>query len=208
VWDKKKNSGFHAMLSRMKYIPRWSLMRCSRTESLSEHTTETAQIAYTLCCTDRQLFGGDVRPDKVAVAALFHDASEIITGDMPTPVKYRNPQLRDAYKKIEAEARTTLVALLPPQLQPVMAPALLGQELTERERTLLKAADRLSALIKCIEEQQSGNPEFASAYAQQLAALEKMDCPAAAWFVETMLPGYRLTLDELTAAAEKQEPPV
>ncbi len=194
----KKISAFHAMLSRMKYIPRWSLMRCARTETLSEHTTETAQIAHTLCCANNALFGGDARADKVTAAALYHDASEIITGDLPTPVKYRNPVLRTVYKNIEKEAAGELLDMLPAPLQQAMRPALLGEDLTEKERQLLKAADRLSAIIKCITEAASGNTEFASAYAQQTAALADMHCPEADWFSEIMLPAYGKTLDELT----------
>ncbi len=192
-------SAFCAMLSRMKYIPRWSLMRCARTETLSEHTAETAQIAHVLAVANNALFDGDARPQAVATAALYHDAAEIITGDLPTPVKYRNPALRNAYKNIEKEAAGELLAMLPAALQPALRPALLAEELTEKEKQLLKAADRLSAIIKCITEAGSGNSEFASAHAQQTAALADMHCPEADWFSETMLPAYGKTLDELTA---------
>lgn len=189
---------FQAMLSRMKYIPRWSLMRCSRPESLGEHTAETAQIAHTLCCVNNALFGGSARAEKVAAAALYHDAAEIITGDLPTPVKYRNEAMRTAYRQLETDAQQELLALLPPQLRRAMRPALLGEGLTEEERRLLKAADRLSAIIKCLTEAASGNNEFTSARRQQTAALAAMACPEADWFVQNMLPAYGLTLDELT----------
>ncbi len=191
-------SAFHAMLSRMKYIPRWSLMRCTRPENLSEHTAETAQIAHTLCCVNNVLFGGDARPAQVAAAALYHDAAEIITGDLPTPVKYRNAQMKDAYRRIEQEAQNELLAMLPEELRAALRPAVLGEGLTETERRLLKAADRLSAIIKCVTEQCGGNSEFASAYRQQTQALADMACPEADWFVRTMLPAYTRTLDELT----------
>ena len=196
--ETEQTSAFHAMLSRMKYIPRWSLMRCARTESLSEHTAETAQIAYTLCCAGNALFGSTVRAEKVAAAALFHDASEIITGDLPTPVKYRSEALRSAYKQLEREAAGELLEMLPETLRPAMAPALLAEDLTEEEKRLLKAADRLSAIIKCLVEKQDGSSEFDSAYAQQCAALAEMHCPEADWFCRVMLPDYALTLDELT----------
>lgn len=195
---KKNISSFHAMLSRMRYIPRWSLMRCARTENLAEHTAETAQIAYTLCCASNVLFGGTARPEQVAAAALYHDAPEIITGDLPTPVKYRSAEMKGAYQKIEREACDELLALLPEELRGRMAPVLSGAELDEAERRLLKAADRLSAIIKCVTEKESGNSEFDSAYEQQMEALKAMDCPEADWFVRTMLPAYELTLDELT----------
>lgn len=199
---KIEGSAFQAMLSRMKYIPRWSLMRCTRTETLCEHTAETAQIAYTLCCANNVLFGGSARAEQVAAAALYHDAAEIITGDLPTPVKYRNEEMREAYRKIEREAQQELLALLPEELRGRMAPALTGAQLSPEERRLLKAADRLSAIIKCVTEKQSGNQEFDSAYAQQTAALKAMECPEADWFVRTMLPAYALTLDELTKNEE------
>ena len=195
---QKKNSPFCAMLSRMKYIPRWSLMRCARTENLAEHTAETAQLAHVLCCASNALFGGDVRADKVAAAALYHDAPEIITGDLPTPVKYRSTEMKNAYKKIEQEAQGELLAMLPEELRTVMTPALYAADLTAQEKKLLKAADRLSAVIKCVIEAGSGNGEFASAYDQQMEALHAMECPEAEWFITTMLPAYTRTLDELT----------
>ena len=195
---QKKKSPFCAMLSRMKYIPRWSLMRCARTENLAEHTAETAQLAHVLCCANNALFGGGARADKVAAAALYHDAPEIITGDLPTPVKYRSAEMKNAYKAIEREAQGELLAMLPEELRTAMTPALYAADLTVQEKKLLKAADRLSAVIKCVIEAGSGNGEFASAYDQQMEALHAMECPEAEWFIETMLPAYTRTLDELT----------
>ena len=196
--SKAKKSPFCAMLSRMKYIPRWSLMRCARTENLAEHTAETAQLAHVLCCANNALFGGSARADKVAAAALYHDAPEIITGDLPTPVKYRSAEMKNAYKKIEQEAQSELLAMLPEELRAAMTPALYAADLTLSEKKLLKAADRLSAVIKCVIEAGSGNGEFSSAYTQQMEALHAKECPEAEWFIETMLPDYTRTLDELT----------
>lgn len=196
--QQPETSAFHAMLSRMRYIPRWSLMRCTRPENLSEHTAETAQLAHTLCCVNNVLFGGDARADRVAAAALYHDAPEIITGDLPTPVKYRSAEMKEAYRQIERQAQQELLDMLPEPLRPALRPALLGEGLTETERRLLKAADRLSAIIKCLTEQASGNNEFDTACRQQTKALAAMQCPEADWFVQTMLPAYRCTLDELT----------
>lgn len=193
---------FNALLARMKYIARWGLMRSSRTESLSEHTADTAILAHTLCVIARTVLGAaeaDVRPETVAVAALYHDASEIMTGDMPTPVKYKTEPLRAAYKALEQDAAQSLAALLPPQARPQMEGYLCGTVLTAREKQLLKAADRLSALIKCIDEEQAGNREFLGARAQQEAALAAMNCPEADYFMRHMLPCYRWTLDELSA---------
>ena len=189
---------FSALLARMKYITRWSLMHSTRPESLSEHTCDTALIAHMLCLIARRYTGTPCRPKTVAVAALYHDAHEIITGDLPTPVKYRSATLRDAYKAIEAESTAQMAALLPDELEEEVLPYLTGNLLTAEERKILKAADRLSAIIKCLEEARSGNHEFDSALRQQKTALEAMACPEAAWFMEHCLPCYTQNLDELT----------
>lgn len=189
---------FNALLARMKYITRWSLMHSSRPESLSEHTCDTALLTHTLCLIAKNITGAKVRPEIVAVAALYHDANEILTGDMPTPVKYKNERLRSAYKALEKESAQSMARLLPEPLQIEIEPFLTGSALTEKERQLLKAADRLSALVKCIEETQTGNREFSAAAAQQKAALKQMACPEADYFIEHMLPCYALNLDELT----------
>ncbi len=194
-----KHYAFNALLSRMKYITRWGLMRSSRRENLSEHTADTAIIAHTLCLISAKMYGTDVQSERVAVAALYHDASEILTGDMPTPVKYKNESLKAAYKKLEKNAELSLAELLPEDLKPTMLQYLSRSCLTDKEEQLLKAADRLSALIKCIEEEQSGNREFEGAKKQQLASLKKMQCPEADFFMQNMLPCYKCTLDELSA---------
>ena len=189
---------FSALLARMKYITRWSLMHSTRAESLSEHTCDTALLAHMLCLIARRYTGTPCRPKTVAVAALYHDAPEIITGDMPTPVKYANHALRDAYKALEAESVRSMTGLLPEELSEEIFPFISGELLTAEEKRLLKAADRLSALIKCMEEQRSGNHEFDAAFAQQKAALEAMHCPEADWFMAHCLPCYTQNLDELT----------
>ena len=189
---------FNALLARMKYITRWSLMHSTRAESLSEHTCDTALLAHMLCLIARRYTGTPCRPKTVAVAALYHDAPEIITGDMPTPVKYANHALRDAYKALEAESVRSMTGLLPEELGEEISPFISGELLTAEEKRLLKAADRLSALIKCMEEQRSGNHEFDAAFAQQKVALEAMHCPEADWFMAHCLPCYTQNLDELT----------
>ena len=189
---------FSALLARMKYITRWSLVHSTRAESLSEHTCDTALLAHMLCLIARRYTGTPCRPKTVAVAALYHDAPEIITGDMPTPVKYANHALRDAYKALEAESVRSMTGLLPEELGEEISPFISGELLTAEEKRLLKAADRLSALIKCMEEQRSGNHEFDAAFAQQKAALEAMHCPEADWFMAHCLPCYTQNLDELT----------
>ena len=157
---------FSALLARMKYITRWSLMHSTRPESLSEHTCDTALLAHTLCLIARRYTGTPCRPKTVAVAALYHDAPEIITGDMPTPVKYSSPGLRDAYKALEAESVDSMTRLLPPELAEEVSPFITGSLLTAEEKRLLKAADRLSALIKCMEERAAATtnltPRFVS----------------------------------------------
>ena len=193
-----KTYGFNAMLARMKYITRWGLMRCATQETLSEHAADTAILAHTLCLIANHLCAQSVRSEKVCTAALYHDASEILTGDMPTPVKYKNESLRSAYKQVEKEAAASLANMLPTELQAEMRHCLTAEELTPHEKQLLKGADRLSALIKCISERMSGNREFAGAEAQQRAALEGMQCAEVNYFMQNMLPCYENTLDELS----------
>ena len=183
-----KTYPFSALLSRMKYITRWSLMRSTRAESLSEHTADTAMLAHTLC----------LRPEVVATAAIYHDAPEILTGDLPTPVKYKNDALRTAYKAVEHEGARVMASLQPAELQAETQAWLTGSLLNDAERKIVKAADRLSALIKCMEERQSGSHEFEAAEAQQLAALHEMHCAEAEYFIEHMLPCFAQNLDELT----------
>ena len=186
---------FFAYLSRMKYIRRWSLMRNSDTENIQEHSHSVAVLAHALALIRNQYFGGGADPGQVAVLALYHDAPEILTGDMPTPIKYSNPQIRQAYARVEQVAQEKLLSLLPPELQPHYAP-LLHQ--AEGEAALLvKAADKLSAHIKCLEELKAGNKEFQAAAAQTRSALESMNLPELDYFMEHFLPAFSLTLDEL-----------
>ena len=195
-----KTYPFSALFSRMKYITRWSLMRSVRAESLSEHTADTAMLAHTLCLIGQKCTGtgAALRSEVVATAALYHDAPEILTGDMPTPVKYKNDALRTAYKAVEHESARVMASLQPEELQAETQCWLTGSVLNDAERKLLKAADRISALIKCMEEVESGNREFTAALAQQKADLAAMHSPEADYFLEHMLPCYTQNLDELT----------
>jgi 5'-deoxynucleotidase len=188
---------FFAMLSRMKNICRWGLMRNTRDENLCEHSFETAVIAHALAVLRNRRFGGHVNAERTALLALFHDSTEIVTGDMPTPVKYYNPEIRAAYRKVEEAARTRLLGFLPDDLRPEYRP-LLGEPLdSDRELLpLVKAADKLSAVIKCVEEQRMGNSEFASAETTLRKAVEDLHLPEADCFVQEFLPSYSLTLDE------------
>lgn len=188
---------FYAMLSRMKYIERWSLMRNTREENICEHSHEVAVLAHALALLHNRRYGGHADPGRCALLALYHDAPEILTGDLPTPVKYDNPAIRDAYRQVESVAADRLLSMLPADLREDYAPLLRESEGTEEERRLVKAADKLSALIKCVEELKQGNREFARARAATEQAVRAMKLPAADCFLDEFLPAYELTLDEL-----------
>lgn len=194
-------STFFAAVSRMKYIERWALMRNARPENLSEHSLEVAMIAHGLCTIGNVRYGRHLNAERAALIGLYHDASEIITGDMPTPVKYYNDDIRTAYKQIEGIAENRLLSRLPEDIRPayeiLFTPD--GSEDDAYMRRLVKAADKLSALIKCIEEERSGNTEFSTAKDGTQKALDKMaaDCPEVRDFMEEFLPAYGNTLDEL-----------
>ena len=187
-------SHFFAYLSRMRFIQRWALMRNTAPENVQEHSHQVAVLAHALAVIRNEKFGGHADAGAVAVAALYHDASEILTGDMPTPIKYDNPAIRKAYKEVEAVAEEKLLHMLPEEFQPVYAPILRPDEETER---LVKAADKLSAYIKCVEELKAGTNEFRDAAAQTRAALEGYGLPELDYFMETFLPSFSLTLDQL-----------
>ncbi len=190
-------SHFFAMLSRMKYINRWGLMRNTRNETICEHSLDTAILAHALAVLRNRRFGGNVNPEKAALLAIFHDAPEILTGDLPTPIKYYNPTIRTAYQEVERMAEDRLLAYLPDDLRPDYK-ALLHQETAENEELLplVKAADKLSALIKCVEERAMGNAEFLRAEQTIRTAIAELHLPEADCFVEEFLPSYSLTLDE------------
>ena len=189
-----KNNTFYAMLARMKYINRWGLMNSTRQENLSEHSLETAIIAHALAIIGNKRLGKSINADRIAVMAIFHDCSEIITGDMPTPIKYYNPQIKQAYKAIESAAADKLLSRLPDDLREEYDP--LFDESDSELHRYIKAADKLSALIKCIEELKMGNEEFATAKQSTVNALEKMELPDVKIFMDEFLPAYSLTLDE------------
>ncbi len=191
-----KNS-FFALTSRMKYISRWGLMRNTRTENIAEHSLETAIITHLLCELHNRRFGGNVDVSQAVLAAVYHDVPEIITGDLPTPVKYYDPEIKGAYKRVEEAAAVKLVDSLPDDLKDAYEPLLKESEDPQIAR-LVKAADKLSALIKCIEERRSGNTDFAEAESATLAAIKQMNLPEAEAFIEEFLPAYGLTLDEQT----------
>lgn len=187
---------FYALMGRMRYITRWGLMRNTFSENIQEHCHQVAVLAHALALIRRdilQLPGPD--PDKCAVAALYHDASEILTGDLPTPIKYYNPDMKAAYKQVEKVAGNRLLDMLPPQLRSSYAPLVLEEN--EEVLPIVKAADKLSAHIKCLEEQKAGNTEFSSAVGQTLQAMENMELPELAWFLENCLEPFTRNLDQL-----------
>ena len=205
---------FFAALARMKYIDRWALMRASRRENLSEHAAEVAILAHALCEIGNLRHGRQLNAERAAVIGLFHDASEIITGDMPTPVKYGSAALREAYHAAEERATESLLARLPKDLATVYAP-LLGIVTAAEEGgaeelylwRLVKAADKLSAYIKCLEEESAGNTEFRTAKKTIEAELEKLagELPELRDFMENCLPPYGNTLDELSVQGDWDE---
>ena len=186
---------FFPMISRMRYISRWGLMRNTFQENIQEHSHQVAVLAHALAVIENRYFGGQTDPGVVAVAALYHDASEILTGDMPTPIKYDNPAIRSAYKHIETVAEGKLLAMLPEELRGAYALVLTDVD-PEVER-LVKAADKLSAYVKCVEELKAGNTEFREAAAQTRRALEAFGLPEVDYFMATFLESFSLTLDEL-----------
>ena len=187
---------FYALLGRMRYITRWGLMRNTFSENIQEHSHQVAVLAHALALIRRDILkleGPD--PDRCAVAALYHDASEILTGDMPTPIKYYNPHIKDAYKQVERIAGERLLEMVPPELRDSYANLVLEDD--AQVEPIVKAADKLSAYIKCVEEQKAGNTEFDSAARTILGALEALNLPELNWFMEKCLPAYSLNLDQL-----------
>jgi len=187
---------FYALMARMRYITRWGLMRNTFSENIQEHSHQVAVLAHALALIRREVLkleGPD--PDRCAVAALYHDASEILTGDLPTPIKYYNPDIKTAYKQVEHIAADRLLDLLPQQLRQCYAPLVHEEEADVLP--IVKAADKLSAYIKCIEEQKAGNTEFDSAEKQTMAAMKAMELPELDWFIQNCLPAFALNLDQL-----------
>ena len=189
--------GFFAMMARLKWIDRWALMRNSSDENLASHSLDVAMLAHALCVIGNERLGKNLNADRAAVIGLYHDVSEILTGDMPTPVKYFNRQIRSAYKDVERDANMRLLALLPQDLRAQFTHVLEPGEEYAREKRLAKGADKLSAYIKCIEERKAGNREFESAEKSTLEALHEMKLEEIEIFLKEFLPAYEKTLDEI-----------
>ena len=194
----QNQSHFFAHLSRLKLINRWPLMRNVRTENVSEHSLQVAFVAHALAIIKNRKFNGNVNPERVALLAMYHDASEVLTGDMPTPIKYYNPQIAHEYKKIEKVAQQKLIEMLPLELQNDFRPLLDEHYYTEDEKLVVKQADALCAYLKCLEELSAGNNEFKLAKARLEKTLDMRSSPEMEYFMEVFIPSFSLSLDEIS----------
>jgi len=191
-----KNNHFYAMLSRMKFINRWGLMRNTKNENICEHSLEVAFIAHALGIINNQQFGGNMNAERLAILGMYHDVTEIVTGDMPTPVKYYSPIIRNAYKEVENVAKDALLTGLPEKMRKEYNSVLMESSEEEELWKYVKAADKISALVKCIEEKRMGNTDFEKAEISILKTIDSMDMQEVTYFMENFIPAYKLTLDE------------
>ena len=201
--ERTAMDNFYALIARMKNIGRWALMRSVTPENVQEHSHMVAVLAHALAVIRREVMGVPCDANAAAAAALFHDAGEILTGDLPTPIKYRNPSIMAAYRQVEAEAAEKLLDMLPEELRPAYAPLL--AEPSPELKPLVKAADKLAAYIKCIEERRAGNDEFLQAEQKSLEALRGYNMPEVDYFLARFIPAFERTLDEL-GTMEYSEP--
>lgn len=190
------NNDFYAMMSRMKYITRWGLMRNTIRENISEHSLEVAMLAHSLGVINNVVFKGSINPERLAVLGIYHDVTEIITGDMPTPVKYYDPKIRNAYRDIEIGAKNELLKGMPNELRDVYDKLLVESPEEETEWKYVKAADKLSAYIKCIEEKNMGNTDFLQAEKSIRNTLDDMELPEVRYFLDNFMEAYDKTIDE------------
>ena len=187
---------FYALMGRMRYITRWGLMRNSFSENIQEHSHQVAVLAHALALIRRDILkleGPD--PDRCAVAALYHDVTETLTGDLPTPIKYHNPEIKNAYKQVERIASERLLSMLPEELRSSYQALIMEED--KQVKPIIKAADKLSAYIKCIEEQKAGNTEFDSAAVQTMRSMQEMQMPELNWFIDNCLEPFSLNIDQL-----------
>ncbi|AIX48763.1 MULTISPECIES: 5'-deoxynucleotidase [Pantoea] len=191
-------SHFFAHLSRLKLINRWPLMRNVRTENVSEHSLQVAMVAHALAVIKNLKFAGELNPDRIAMLALYHDASEVLTGDLPTPVKYYNAQIAHEYKKIEKIAQQKLIEMLPPELQEAYRPLIDEHHYSAAEQAVVKQADALCAYLKCLEELSAGNHEFSLAKTRLEKTLTERRSPEMDYFMEVFVPSFTLSLDEIS----------
>ncbi len=195
---KDKKSHFFAHLSRMKLIYRWPLMRNTVQENISEHSLQVAFVAHALALIENKKFGGQYSPERVALLAMFHDCSEVITGDLPTPIKYYNPAIADEYKKIECMAEQKFISMLPEEFQEDYRPLIDSEVIDEGDYKLVKQADTICAYLKCLEEIAAGNHEFAKAKRRLETTMEKRKTEASEYFMATFADSFSLALDEIS----------
>ena len=187
---------FFGYLARMKHIRRWGLMRNTRDENIQEHSLQAAMIAHALAVIKNKLFGGNVDAERVMALAVYHEVGEVITGDLATPIKYFNPEIKNAYKEIERVAEEKLLCMLPDELRDEFEP-LVKQREDDEAHAIVKAADKICAYLKCVEEMSAGNSEFAKAKKTLKKTIDNMNRPEVDYFMKTFVPSFELTLDEL-----------
>ena len=187
---------FFGYLARMKHIRRWGLMRNTRDENIQEHSLQAAMIAHALAVIKNKLFGGNVDAERVMALAVYHEVGEVITGDLATPIKYFNPEIKNAYKEIERVAEEKLLCMLPDELRDEFEP-LVKQREDDEAYAIVKAADKICAYLKCVEEMSAGNSEFAKAKKTLKKTIDSMNRPEVDYFMKTFVPSFELTLDEL-----------
>ena len=193
-------SHFYAYLNRMKYIRHWGLMHSTSPENDMEHAAQTALLAHGIALIARERYHRDIDPEHVLALALYHDAQEVVTGDLPTPVKYHSPELQSAYHRMEKEAAERIVALAPEELREAYRPYFTPSQNAAHQ--LVKAADRIAAYIKCVEERQAGNREFLSAEASILKSIQAIDLPEVQDFFRECVPSFGMNLDEISGGDE------
>lgn len=193
-----QESHFFAHLARMKLIQRWPLMRSVSSENISEHSLQVAFVAHALALIKNKKFGGTLNPERIAILGMYHDTSEVITGDLPTPVKYYNPEIAKEYKKIEAAAEQRLLSMLPEEFQQDFAPYLLTQSAHQDDAEIVKQADTICAYLKCLEELSAGNHEYALAKKRLDVTLKERHTPEMEYFLNTFAPSFELSLDEIS----------
>lgn len=190
-------SHFFSYMARMKHIKRWGLMRNTREENIQEHSLQTAMIAHALALIRNTQFGGNVDAQRVLALAVYHEAGEVITGDLATPIKYFSPEIKTAYKQIEHVAEKKLVGMLPETLRESYAALILHRDEDTEAYAIVKAADKICAYLKCVEELSAGNTEFTKAKKAIQEAIDSMDRPEVKYFMDTFVPSFSLTLDEM-----------
>jgi len=193
-----KQSHFFAHLARMKLIQRWPLMRSVSSENISEHSLQVAFVAHALALIKNKKFDGQLNPEHIALLGMYHDTSEVLTGDLPTPVKYYNPDIAQEYKKIEAAAEQRLLSMLPEEFRDDFAPFLISGTASKEEQSIVKQADTICAYLKCLEELSAGNHEYEQAKRRLEETLEQRKSPEMDYFLTTFAPRFELSLDEIS----------